>query len=181
MDPRTKAIHAGTVSNEYGAVAEPIYRTSTYAFASIADTIDGFDLSPGMIERARATQVYRRLEVADMVAALQQEAAGSAELILAADAMVYVADLAPVLAEAVRVLVAGGTLAFTVETHAGNNGSENGSGIVLGEGLRYAHSAAYVGAAVEAAGLKLAHREEASVRNEANAPVRSLIVVVTRG
>ena len=38
MDPRTKAIHAGTVSNEYGAVAEPIYRTSTYAFASIAES-----------------------------------------------------------------------------------------------------------------------------------------------
>lgn len=151
------------------------------AFAKGVDHFIGIDLSPGMIEQARATGLYAELEADDMVQGLRGKPDASAELILAADAMVYVADLAPVLAEAVRVLVAGGTLAFTVETHAGNNGSENGSGIVLGEGLRYAHSAAYVGAAVEAAGLKLAHREEASVRNEANAPVRSLIVVVTRG
>jgi predicted TPR repeat methyltransferase len=95
--------------------------------------------------------------------------------------MVYVADLAPVLGEAARVLVAGGTLAFTVETHAGNNGGENGSGVVLGDGLRYAHSVAYVRAAIEAAGLKLAHCEESSIRNEANVPVRSLVVVATKG
>ena len=62
--------------------------------------------------------------------------------------MVYVADLAPVLAEASRVLAAGGLLAFTAETH-------DGEGVIIGEGLRYAHGAAYVRAAVEAAGLKL--------------------------
>jgi len=38
MDPRTQAIHAGTEPNEHGAVAEPIYRTSTYSFDSIADS-----------------------------------------------------------------------------------------------------------------------------------------------
>ena len=48
--------------------------------------------------------------------------------------------------EAERVLVAGGLLAFTTETH-------DGEGVILGEGLRYAHAAAYVRAAVEAAGL----------------------------
>ena len=43
---------------------------------------------------------------------------------------------------------AGGLLAFTVETHGGE-------GVIIGEGLRYAHGAAYVRASVEAAGLKL--------------------------
>ena len=38
MDPRTKAIHAGAVPNEHRAVAEPIYRTSTYSFDSIAES-----------------------------------------------------------------------------------------------------------------------------------------------
>ena len=47
--------------------------------------------------------------------------------------MVYVAELAPVLAEAERVLAAGGLLAFTTETH-------DGEGVVIGEGLRYAHA-----------------------------------------
>jgi predicted TPR repeat methyltransferase len=142
------------------------------AFARQVDHFIGIDLSPGMIEQARATGRYAQLEVDDMVQGLRSKPDASAELILAADAMVYVADLAPVLGEAARVLVPGGVLAFTVETHGGE-------GVRLGAGLRYAHSAAYVRASVEAAGLKLAHCEDASVRNEANVPVRSLVVVAT--
>ena len=53
-----------------------------------------------MIEQARATGFYAELEVADMVQGLRGKPDASADLILAADAMVYVADLAPVLAEA---------------------------------------------------------------------------------
>jgi predicted TPR repeat methyltransferase len=73
----------------------------------------------------------------------------SADLILAADAMIYLSDLAPLLGEAKRLLVAGGLLAFTVETH-------RGEGVVLGEGLRYAHSAGYVRTSIEACGLPCA-------------------------
>jgi predicted TPR repeat methyltransferase len=144
------------------------------AFAKQVDHFIGVDLSPGMIEQARATGLYAELEVDDMVQGLRGRPDAGAELILAADAMVYVADLAPLLGEAMRVLVKGGVLAFTVETH-------DGEGVILGRGLRYAHSAAYVRAAIEAAGLKLAHCEEASVRNEAQVPVRSLVVVATKG
>jgi predicted TPR repeat methyltransferase len=149
------------------------------AFAKEVDHFIGIDLSPGMIERARATGLYDELEVADMVQGLRAKPDASAELVLAADAMVYVGDLAPVLGEAARVLAVGGTLAFTVETQdSDNSGSDD---IVLGEGLRYAHGAAYVRTAVEAAGLKLAHCEQASARNEANVPVLSLVVVATKG
>jgi len=87
--------------------------------------------------------------------------------------MVYVADIAPVLCEARRVLAPGGLLAFTTETHAGE-------GVILGDGLRYAHAAAHVRAAVAAAGLKLAHLEEASPRDESNVPVPGLVVVASK-
>ena len=50
-----------------------------------------------MIEKARATGLYAELEVADMLQGLRGEPDASADLILAADAMVYVADIAPVL------------------------------------------------------------------------------------
>ncbi len=50
-----------------------------------------------MIEKARATGLYAELEVADMLQGLRGKPDASAELILAADAIVYVADLAPVL------------------------------------------------------------------------------------
>ena len=143
------------------------------AFANGVDHFTGVDLSPRMIERARATGFYAELEVADMLQGLRARGDASADLILAADAMVYVADLAPVLAEAARVLAPGGLLAFTTETHGGE-------GVVIGQGLRYAHAGAYVRAAVESASLKLSLLEDRSARNEDNAPVPGLVAVAAK-
>ena len=69
------------------------------AFAREVDHFIGIDLSPRMIERARATGLYAELEVADMLQGLRGKPDASADLVLAADAMVYVSDLAPVLRE----------------------------------------------------------------------------------
>jgi predicted TPR repeat methyltransferase len=143
------------------------------AFAKGVDHFTGIDLSPRMIEKSRATGLYAELEVADMLEGLRGRIDASAELILAADAMVYVADLVPVLNEARRVLVAGGLLAFTVETHGGD-------GVVIGEGLRYAHGAAYVRASIDAAGLALSQLGALSARNEDNTPVPGLVVVAAK-
>jgi predicted TPR repeat methyltransferase len=143
------------------------------AFAREVDAFIGIDLSPRMIERARATGLYADLEVAEMVQGLGSKPDASADLILAADAAVYVSDLAPLLREAARVLVSGGLLAFTAETHRGD-------GVILGEGLRYAHGAAYVRGAIAAAGLALSRLEDLSARNEDNAPVAGLVVVATK-
>ena len=87
--------------------------------------------------------------------------------------MVYVAELAPLLAEASRVLASDGLLAFTAETHGGE-------GVVLGHGLRYAHAAGYVRDAVDGAGLGLALLENLSARNEDHAPVPGLVVVAVK-
>ena len=143
------------------------------AFAKNVDHFTGVDLSPRMIEKARATGLYAELEVDDMLNGLRSKPGTSAELILAADAMVYVADLAPVLAEVERVLVSGGVLAFTTETH-------DGEGVILGEGLRYAHSADHVRASVEAAGLNLCQLEDRSARNEDNTPAPGLVAVAAK-
>jgi predicted TPR repeat methyltransferase len=140
------------------------------AFAAQVDEFTGIDLSPRMIERARSTELYAGLEVTEMLEGLRSKPDASANLILAADAMVYLSEIAPVLRETKRVLAAGGLLAFTLETHGGD-------GVILGEGLRYAHGAAYVRAAVGEAGLTLARLEELSARNEDNVPVPGLVVV----
>ena len=143
------------------------------AFARSVDHFTGVDLSPRMIERSRATGLYAELDVADMLQGLRARVDASADLILAADAMVYVAELAPVLVEAARVLAPGGLLAFTTETH-------DGEGVVIGQGLRYAHAAAYVRAAVEAAGLELPLLDDRSARNEDHAPVPGLVAVAAK-
>jgi predicted TPR repeat methyltransferase len=143
------------------------------AFAQQVDAIIGIDLSPGMIERARATGLYAELVVADMVDGLRGRPDASADLVLAADAMVYVPDLAPVIGEVARVLGPGGLLGFTVETH-------DGEGVIIGAGLRYAHGTDHVREQIEAAGLTLMQLEEASSRTENDAPVRGLVAVAAK-
>src|SRR3954465_10356637 len=118
------------------------------AFAKEVDHFVGIDLSPRMIEKSRATGLYEQLEVADMLEGLRGKPNARVDLVIAPDAMVYLADLVSVFHEVSRVLVPGGLLAFTVETHRGDD-------VILGEGLRYAHGAAYVRRSIEVAGLKL--------------------------
>ncbi|MBV8927076.1 MAG: methyltransferase domain-containing protein [Bradyrhizobium sp.] len=143
------------------------------AFAKEVDHFIGIDLSPGMIEQARASGLYAELEVNDMVEGLRTKQEASAHLLLAADAMCYVGDIAPVLAEAKRVLAGGGLFAFTLETHGGE-------GVVLGEGRRYAHAVEYVRGRILASALAVARLEQASPRNEDNEPVQGLVVVAAK-
>jgi len=143
------------------------------AFAKEVDHFTGLDLSPRMIEKARATGLYAELEVSDLLEGLRARQNASADLMLAADAFVYVADLVPVLTEARRVLASGGLLAFTTETHDGDD-------VIIGEGLRYAHGEAYVRAAVKSAGLALSQLEDLSARNEDNVPVPGLVAVAAK-
>jgi predicted TPR repeat methyltransferase len=143
------------------------------AFAKEVDHFIGIDLSPKMIEQARATGLYAVLEVDDMIEGLRRKPVASAELVLAADALVYVRDLSAVLTQVRGVLTAGGIMAFTLETHGKN-------GVVLGAGLRYSHGADDVRKAIQAAGLTTVKLEEASPRTEDNEPVRGLVVVAAK-
>jgi predicted TPR repeat methyltransferase len=143
------------------------------AFAAMVDQFIGIDLSPGMIEKARATGLYAQLEVTDMLQGLRTKSDSGVELVLSADAMVYVADLFPVLKEASRVLASGGLLAFTLERH-------DGDGFIMGKGKRYAHSASYVRASIEAAGLAVLQIEQQSTRYEAGVPVPSLVIIAEK-
>jgi predicted TPR repeat methyltransferase len=143
------------------------------AFAPIVEDIIGIDLSPKMIERARATGLYAELAVAEIVDGLKCMPDASADLILAADVMVYLHDMAPLLAEVARVLASGGMFAFTAESNAGE-------GVMLGEGLRYSHGSSLVRALIAAAGLTLERLESASARNESGTQVAGLVVVAAK-
>ena len=142
------------------------------AFSEIAGEIIGFDLSPRMIERARLTGLYADLAVAEIVEGLAGQPAASADLILAADVMVYVHDMTPLLREVARVLAPGGLFAFTLESHGGE-------GVLLGEGLRYAYGSSRVRELIADAGLALSQMEPASSRTESGVEVPGLVVAVS--
>ncbi|HEY8567005.1 MAG TPA: methyltransferase domain-containing protein [Beijerinckiaceae bacterium] len=136
-----------------------------------APSIEGVDLSPGMLAKARATGLYAALTEAELLAHLEGQPEASADLVIAADVFVYLGDLAPPLAASRRVLKSDGLLAFTVQTHSGE-------GVVLGEDARYAHAEAYIRAAAVGAGLKVALLEPASTRRDRGTDVPGLIVVL---
>jgi len=142
------------------------------AFKPLAARLDGIDLSPAMIEKARARRIYDSLAVADLETAL---AAGDAkyDLILAADTLVYLGDLAAVFSGAARCLGIDGYFLFTAE-------SKEGTGFELGAKRRWRHSEAYLRETAAAAGLAVAGMVAAAPRHEANQPVEGLAVALTR-
>jgi predicted TPR repeat methyltransferase len=142
------------------------------AFRGQVDRLTGIDLSAAMIDEARRKALYDRLEIGELIEFLEAEAAAGAchDLVVAADVLVYMQDLAVAAAAVRRVLAPGGLFGFTLETHAGD-------GVLLRESLRYAHGAAHVRAALAGAGLKLAHLAEVSTRTESGEPVAGLLGV----
>jgi predicted TPR repeat methyltransferase len=102
----------------------------------IVDLLDGVDLSPRMLERARARGVYDRLHEADVVEHLATTGARH-DLIVATDVFIYIGDLAPLFETARAALAGGGLLAASIERH-------DGVDVRLAPTGRYQHARAYL-------------------------------------
>lgn len=76
--------------------------------------LDGADISPRMLERARARGIYDALQETDLTAFLLSQPA-TYDVIAAADVFVYIGDLQPVFRAARAALRSNGLLAFTAE------------------------------------------------------------------
>jgi predicted TPR repeat methyltransferase len=141
------------------------------AFKDIAARLDGIDLSPAMIEKARARQIYDNLEVADLETALAQTPARY-DLLIAADTLVYLGDLDPVFAAAATALKPGGTFLFTVEKAE--------TGFELGPKRRWRHSESYLRDLAQNHGYEVAGFLAASPRTEAGQPVEGFAVALRK-
>jgi predicted TPR repeat methyltransferase len=140
-------------------------------FKPLAARLDGVDLSPAMIAKARARGLYDDLAVADLEGALA-EAGPAYDLILAADTLVYLGDLEPVFQAAGRRLAPDGFFLFTVEK------AESGFG--LGPKRRWRHSETYLREIAQKAGFEVAGFLEAAPRQEAGKPVEGFAVALTK-
>lgn len=143
------------------------------AIRPLAKRLTGVDLSPKMIAKARARDLYDRLEVADAAAFLRAEEPAAFDLIVAADSLVYVGDLRPVFAASAAALAPQGLLAFTVESCPED-------GFRLGPTMRFAHARAYVQETAAGAGFFPLRFEKASTRREAGRDAPGLVVVLAR-
>jgi len=132
--------------------------------------LTGADLSPGMIAKARERGLYDRLVAEDATALLTREPGETFDLIVAADMLVYVGDLAPLFAAVATALAADGLFAFSVETCV--------DGVFrLEPTMRFTHGRSYVEATANDAGLQPLLIRSASTRREAGADAPGLICV----
>lgn len=138
------------------------------AVRDMARHLAGFDLSPRMVEKARARDIYHELWVGELVESLSQRPA-SADLLLAADVLVYLGDLRPVMAAAATVLRPGGLFVFTCER------ADQPDGFLLHEGRRFAHTETHVREALAQAGFTLRILRHHSTRTDRGQPVPGLI------
>ncbi|MGE5518160.1 MAG: tetratricopeptide repeat protein [Bacteroidota bacterium] len=136
-----------------------------------ASRLDGVDLSQAMVARAAERQVYDELVVGELVGTLLARPARY-DLVVAADVLVYLGNLAPVMQAARAALKPGGAFAFTVEK------AEDAASYVLGAKQRYAHAAAYVAESAAAAGFTVALLEDAVTRRDGGRDVPGLVAVL---
>jgi predicted TPR repeat methyltransferase len=143
------------------------------AFRPQCVSLAGVDLSPEMVRKAARKRLYDTLDTGDAVEWLSGRPAGSADLVIAADVMIYIGDLAPVFAAAARALGEHGLFALTVQAHAGE-------GVVLGADARYAHGAPYLQAVSAQAGFDPVIIEDGSIRQDRGVDVPGLVLVLSK-
>lgn len=134
--------------------------------------LDGVDLSARMIEKARRTGRYRTLAVGEVTAFLEADDAPQYDLIVAADVLVYLGDLAAVLGAACRRAAPNGLCAFTVQ-------AKDAEGYALGADMRFAHSEAYLRAQAVAMGWRVETLNPAVTRQDAGRDVPGYVVVLS--
>lgn len=137
----------------------------------LATRLEGVDLSPAMIDKARERGLYDSLEVGELAAAMTARPS-QFDLVVAADVLVYLGDLAPVMAAAHSALRPRGTFAFTVER------TEDSSSYLLGAKQRYAHSPDYIRRQAETAGFQVLLLEQAVTRRDGGQDVPGLVAVL---
>jgi predicted TPR repeat methyltransferase len=145
------------------------------AFKPLAARLDGVDLSPAMIEKARerkigARRIYDDLTVADLESAFFQSGPAY-DLILAADTLVYLGDLSRVFGAAHARLHPDGFFLFTVEKAAGE-------GFELGPKRRWRHSEGYLRDLAGRTGFQVVGLVAATPRHEAGEPVEGFAVAL---
>jgi predicted TPR repeat methyltransferase len=139
----------------------------------LARSLEGVDLSEGMLRRATERGIYDRLEAGDALAAMRASPGGW-DLVVAADVLIYAGEVAPWLEAMAAAVGPGGAVAFNVERGAGPEPWR-----LLPSG-RYAHAEAPLSAALDAAGLDALVFDRTTLRTERGVPVEGLAVVAAR-
>jgi predicted TPR repeat methyltransferase len=127
-------------------------------FRSLAQRLNGVDLSKCILVQAREKGIYDALDHGDAVQFLN-ETEERFDLFVAADVLAYQGDLRPLFAAIRNRALSGGTFAFSTEACRGGEWKLRRSG-------RFAHSWAYVKEVANENGFAVEWRQRTGIRKE---------------
>ncbi|ANK90095.1 MULTISPECIES: class I SAM-dependent DNA methyltransferase [Rhizobium] len=147
---------------------------------ALACRLEGFDLSQNMLAKAAEKRVYDYLAQADLSLAPHRSGlfddAGRrrADLVTAADVLMYLGNLESVFAIVDELAAAGADFAFSVED------AGDGDGFHLAPSLRYAHSEAYVRQLLSRHGFEILRIVKAVIRKDGGKPVSGILFLTRK-
>lgn len=149
--------------------------------AERADRLEGFDLAAKMLLHAKHKHIYHLLAQADL--SLNAEASGlfspelpkhRADLIGAADVMIYLGNLENAFRLIADLIAPGGIIVFSVEDPG------QPTGFRLAPSLRYLHSEAYTQALLSRFGFSVLAMEKTGIRMDAGKPLLGILFVARK-
>ena len=133
--------------------------------------LTGIDLSPGMLKKAAALNVYDFLLEVELVSFLNSDLPSKFDLAVCVDTLCYLGDLQPFMSALHGALKPGGRLIASVEHLT----DETGPDYKVDATGRYAHSPAYLKHSAVEAGLSYSKEEAVILRRELGKDVHGLI------
>lgn len=141
----------------------------------VTGRLEGFDISANMLARAGRKQLYDHLGQSDLTLPADQSglfdglAPHRADLVSAADVMMYLGSLETVFPLVTALLAPGGLFAFSVEDAGA------ASGFVLRESMRYAHAEDYVLGLVQTCGFDPVASEKTVIRMDGGNAIHGIL------
>ena len=142
------------------------------AVSSMATRLDGVDLSPQMIAKARQRAIYNELAVGDLYPFLEKKAK-CYNVLVAAGVFEHIGDPRRVFRAAFGALRGSGLFIFTAEDNPTRELSVNSSGY-------YMHGRAYLAERAVQCGFAVSSLESATLRRDNGVAVRGLCVVLSK-
>ena len=142
--------------------------------------LEGFDLSQNMLAKAAEKHVYDSLAQADLSLApdlsglFADAARHRADLVTAADVLMYLGNLESVFAIIAELAASGADIAFSVED------AGDGEGFHLAPSLRYAHSETYVRRLSARHGLEILTAVRSVIRKDGGKPVSGILFLARK-
>ncbi|WP_049734380.1 class I SAM-dependent DNA methyltransferase [Rhizobium ecuadorense] len=142
--------------------------------------LEGFDLSQNMLAKAAEKRVYDHLAQADLSLAPDLSGLfvgagrGRADLVTAADVLMYLGNLESVFAIIEDLAASGADLAFSVED------AGEGDGFHLAPSLRYAHSETYVKMLLARHGFDILDIVKTVIRKDGGKPVAGILFLTRK-